>query len=1664
MWTTMRNVLRYAGYLSLLVGALTLVAYFAAWGDALTLAGALVTAILAGLAWGPLGGLLAVLALALALISRLAQWFPFMLALLVTGGTVGWFSQTFNLTLAALAEEKRQQAAQDAALKETEAALRAAQDEQQRLTQLVSSQHQQLQALESLLERRTAYMTSLLKVSAAINRSLDLPTVLDQIVTALMNLLGSQRAVIFALDPVTHLLNMVAARGISREYWENSQGIPVQVGGRAHALAVNQAIVVEDIAAAPEHSAVAPLAQQEGFRAFIDMPLMRGDKPLGLVSVQFTEPHHFDEQDVAAMQFLAEQAAVAIENARLYTETDEELKERIQALEALQRVAREINVTLNIQQIMQLMLREALAFTGAKAGLVAFYDENGVFDLRAWQGYSLSQVDHLRVMLGAPSRNPILTRVIEDAHLLVEHDLGDEATYWVGQPRSLLIGPIFYAGQLAAFIALQDARPYAFSASAIGFMENLVEQASVAVGNDRRYQEQLERSALMHQRAEQMALLLEVTRTMLSDRPLEDILSDVAYAIQEGTGYDLVLISVREDQVLRRVAGAGLPLADLERLKQVRQLWPRLQAVLQPRFKMGRCYYIPAEYQHVWQERKLDVFTPETGRLDVGREPGRWHPQDMLLVPLQGTRGEVIGLLSVDKPRDGRIPTTGSLEVLELFAAQVALAIENNRLVEDLRRQVTTLRLFNELNRSITAKLDLDQVLETVVASVTRMLGYDYSTIFMEDRATRHFVPRAASGYAVELLGGITFAPGEGLVGSVAQSSMPLVLDDVTADPRFVPGPVEIGSSILCPLIAEGRTVGVLTADRKVKGNVTPVDVATMTALADQVSVAIENARLFEEVTRFSHELEARVAQRTEELQVERDRAEMLFRIASELVSSLDVDRMLHQALSILRDGVHAERGMIVVVDTLSGRLLQRASIGYPYTIPPGGRPAPEGLQEGMVGWVMARRTYLMIDDAQSDHRWTPLPDDMGTRSALVVPILGGGGEAFGALILQSSEEQAFDEMDLRLVETAAVQLGNALNNAELYRLIREQAERLGGMLRTQQIEAAKSHAILEGIADGVLVTDQNGRIILFNAAAERLLGIKREDALGRLMDEMVELYGAMAREWAAHVQQWRESPETHHAGQFLAQRIELGDRFISVHLSPVISSAQEFLGLVSVFRDITTEVQADRAKSDFVSMVSHELRTPMTAVKAYVDLLLMGTPGPLNEQQRKFLKVVKANSERLIDLVSDLLDISRIEAGKVKLERQPVDMAELIDQVVMTIQPNAQEKHQRVRVVVPPALPKALGDPARLTQILTNLVGNAHKYTPEGGEITVYAYVRHGMLHVAVQDTGIGISPENQRKVFERFYRVDDPGVRETTGTGLGLSIAALLVQMHGGQIWVESEVGEGSTFYFTVPLAEGEPDDDVGTAPTEATLAATTTILVVEDDADVADLLSFMLKRAGYEVITTASGAEALALAREQRPGLITLDIWLPDINGFEVLEQLKRDPATQDIPVVVLSVVQDQERGLRLGAAAYLTKPLNEEQLLGALGRVLTQKGLVLVVDNNEQDLMQMRTALRAHQLQVRSTAREDRALLLARELLPAVILVSHGFMEVTGQKLVRQLRQDPRTASIPVVVYGGASEEGVIKTIEVLGGWRLQQHPLTPDDLAQEITLLLSGEKA
>ena len=313
---------------------------------------------------------------------------------------------------------------------------------------------------------------------------------------------------------------------------------------------------------------------------------------------------------------------------------------------------------------------------------------------------------------------------------------------------------------------------------------------------------------------------------------------------------------------------------------------------------------------------------------------------------------------------------------------------------------------------------------------------------------------------------------------------------------------------------------------------------------------------------------------------------------------------------------------------------------------------------------------------------------------------------------------------------------------------------------------------------------------------------------MGKPLERFSGLFGEPGKAWVAAIHRWADSPALYAAGDTYAERIELeGSRIALVHLAPVILE-DDFLGTVSILRDITHEVEVDKLKSEFVATVSHELRTPMTAIKGYIEMLMMGAVGAVNENQAHFLEIVRNNIDRLNALVGDLLDVSRIESGKVTLAPQGLNIRLLAEEALaeMTQKAAQDKKAMSFSLQASKGIPEVYADPERVRQILRTLLDNAYHYTPENGEVVVAmrSVPRRSEVQVEVTDNGIGISELDQARVFERFFRGENPLVLATPGTGLGLSIARQLIEMHGGTITVQSEgvEGHGTVFSFTLPV----------------------------------------------------------------------------------------------------------------------------------------------------------------------------------------------------------------------------------------------------------------------
>jgi signal transduction histidine kinase/CheY-like chemotaxis protein len=524
---------------------------------------------------------------------------------------------------------------------------------------------------------------------------------------------------------------------------------------------------------------------------------------------------------------------------------------------------------------------------------------------------------------------------------------------------------------------------------------------------------------------------------------------------------------------------------------------------------------------------------------------------------------------------------------------------------------------------------------------------------------------------------------------------------------------------------------------------------------------------------------------------------------------------------------------------------------------------------------------------------------------------------------------------------------------------------------------------------------------------------------------------------------------------------LQLGKSTISARLAPVITTQGEFLGIVTIFRDITREVEADRAKNEFVSTVSHELRTPMTAIKGYTDLIISGMVGEINEDQLRFLTVIKNNTDRLTALVDDLLDIARIETGRLRFEPESVRLGDIVKNVVDALASRAESKSHTLTLRIAVGLPEIMADPHRLNQVFTNLVNNAINYTPDGGVINVEVYFVGGAIRVDVEDTGIGIATEDLPKIFERFYRVDHPLVHENPGTGLGLPIVKMFVEMHGGRVWVDSEMGNGSRFTVLLPVPTARPEEGMGLLSSHMVVRPYGhQVLVAADDPDVAGLVKLQLEEAGYGVMVVRRGVRVLELARRWCPDLILLDISLPDMDGRAVLEALKSEPQTTEIPVVMLTRVADDRTAFELRAAGYLTKPIDSQELLDVARTALARRRRILLVEDDLDTIEMMRLALRRLGYAVDIAANGYEALSLARRWRPEAIVLDLRLPGMDGYEALAHLKRSLNTQDIPIIVISAhaADPEREGKRLRTLGANSFLVKPFSVDQLIYEIDLV------
>ena len=495
----------------------------------------------------------------------------------------------------------------------------------------------------------------------------------------------------------------------------------------------------------------------------------------------------------------------------------------------------------------------------------------------------------------------------------------------------------------------------------------------------------------------------------------------------------------------------------------------------------------------------------------------------------------------------------------------------------------------------------------------------------------------------------------------------------------------------------------------------------------------------------------------------------------------------------------------------------------------------------------------------------------------------------------------------------------------------------------------ARIQSILNTVLDGVIVIDVAGRVSTFNPAAQRIFGYTEAEVHGKNVSLLMAEPNASRHD--AHIARYVEHGDPHAIGK---AGIELvGRKKDGTPVDLGLGVSETWVGgerfFTGVIRDITEQKQAqqelkrskdlalaaNKAKSAFLANMSHELRTPLNGIIGFSELLEQLHFGPLTERQKSYVQNILISGRHLLTLVNDILDLSKVEAGKLQLSREWTSFEQVADGVMGIVKPLADKRGVTVKRTIPACLPNIFVDPVRLKQVLYNLLSNGIKFTPRGGGVELRVVIEGSNLLIDVEDTGVGIAPNDMPRLFREFEQIDQLDGDKQEGTGLGLALTRRLVEVHGGEIKAKSAVGKGSVFTVRLPVLRGQPEEAALTTG-ESSLPEGILVLVVEDDPQAAELIGGQLRASGVAVAFAGSADEAVDLASRLHPAAITLDILMPGKSGWDVLTRLKQSPETEGIPVIVISVVDEKKKGFVLGATDYLVKPVSSGDLTKALTR--------------------------------------------------------------------------------------------------------------------------------
>ncbi len=644
---------------------------------------------------------------------------------------------------------------------------------------------------------------------------------------------------------------------------------------------------------------------------------------------------------------------------------------------------------------------------------------------------------------------------------------------------------------------------------------------------------------------------------------------------------------------------------------------------------------------------------------------------------------------------------------------------------------------------------------------------------------------------------------------------------------------------------------------------------------------------------------------------------------------------------------------------------------------------------------------------------------------------------ATGQLVDVPEESLHTKNNGVRVLHVRKIPLVDANGNPQFLLGISEDITELKRAQEALRQSEERFRLLVSGVKDyAIFLLDPEGRVASWNEGVRRLKGYTAEDIIGQPISlfytapDLADGKPAEALRVAA--------AEGRFKGEGLRVRKDGSQFWANVVLTAMHGPTGELLGFTKITRDITARKLTDEAlirakeeaersnqfKDQFLSTMSHELRTPLNAVIGFSDLLTDESYGALNDRQKRYVRHIQGGGKHLLRLINDILDLSKIEAGRLQLAIENVPVRTAFADVLDTMSSLADKKTQTLAETAPPQV-AVRADSTRFKQILLNLLGNAIKFTPEGGRIELGARIEGDFLRVEVRDSGPGIPAEEQQRIFDAFYQLGQND-KATEGTGLGLAITRSLVELHGGQLGLESQPGEGSCFFFTLPIVSVAVKEVTPNSRVMLRADSSPRVLVIEDDVAAAHLLQSHLASAGYEVVLCHEPDRAVDAVARWQPSAVTLDIVMRPVNGWELLSKLKTDRRTSHIPVIVVTIVDEPRTGALLGADEYIVKPVDKSTLLRAVKRCFERQSRtarnqsILVVEDDGPTREFVAELLSKSGYEVRTAADGAEARTRMKEFHPQLVILDLILPEISGFQLLQEWRADPRTADLPVFV--------------------------------------------